>query len=100
MKTKFLILTLLLFSSNIFAYTSSDSEEFKIKYNNNGAVLISVKNTSKKIYLGKDCDAVSKLYGKGTWAWANGGFIIEFKSKELGFARQEIDIEENGKCRM
>ena len=44
------------------------------------------------LYLGKECDAYSKLYGDGYWAWANGGFVIEFKTKSIRFGRQEIDM--------
>jgi hypothetical protein len=57
------------------------------------------------IYLGKECDAFSKLYGTGHWAWANGGFEIVFTSKRFGFGRQEIDMShildmDMGKCEM
>jgi len=44
------------------------------------------------VYLGKECDAYSKLYGEGSWSWANGGFVVEFKDKRIGFGRQEIDM--------
>ena len=44
------------------------------------------------LYLGKECDAYSKIYGKGHWAWANGGFEVVFKTKSIGFGRQEIDM--------
>ena len=95
------------------AYESSDGDEYTIVYNKHGAILtsvnvkhfisndVSVKRTSKrlKLYLGKDCDAYSDIYGKGTWVWANGGFRNDFKDKFFGFARQEVEIINMEKCR-
>jgi len=57
------------------------------------------------LYLGKECDAYSKLYGDGRWAWANGGFVVEFKTKRIGFGRQEINMNHipnmnMGKCQI
>lgn len=100
MKPKSLILILFLLTSSLFAYISGDGEEFIAKYNRHGAILISVRDPSNKLYLGKDCDALSKRYGRGFWEWANGGFIVKFKYKEFGFGRQELYIENNGKCQM
>ncbi len=52
------------------------------------------KKLKKEIlYLGKSCDAYSKLHGEGLWEWANGGFIVKFKNVEFGFGHQELDIE-------
>ncbi len=42
------------------------------------------------IYLGKSCDASHKLFGKGAWCWANGGFHVTFKDHQFGFPRQEL----------
>ena len=42
------------------------------------------------IYLGKSCDAQHKLFGKGKWCWANGGFTVEFAKNSIGFPRQEL----------
>lgn len=62
-----------------------------------GSTVEQIKNVQalKKVvlYLGRSCDAYSKLYGKGTWSWANGGFIVEFENERFGFGRQELDIE-------
>jgi len=56
--------------------------------------IIGAKKLKKVVlYLGKSCDTYSKSYGKGTWEWANGGFIVKFKNEEFGFGRQEIDID-------
>jgi hypothetical protein len=42
------------------------------------------------IYLGRSCDAFHKLFGKGTWCWANGGFKADFEKHSIGFPRQEL----------
>ena len=104
------VITLL--SSNAFAYLSSDGDEFTITYNSHGAILTSISKKhyaennasgivhSKhlKLYLGKDCDAFSNVYGKGTWEWANGGFVIHYSGKDFGFPRQEVNIPGMDKC--
>ncbi len=93
---------LLLFSANTFALITSDSDEFTVKYNKNGAILTpKIKQSSLgKLYLGKDCDALSKKFGKGDWSWANGGFIVEFNNKSFAFPRQEVNVDNNGGCLM
>ena len=93
---------LLLFFNSTFALTTSDGDEFTVKYNKNGAVLTPKVKTSTagKLYLGKDCDALSKKFGKGDWSWANGGFIVEFANKRFAFPRQEVDVDNNGGCLM
>ncbi len=107
-------LGIMLLSSNAFAYLSSDGDEYTIRYNKNGAILTSVNkkhyaenNASRrvhskhlKLYLGKDCDAFSNVYGHGSWEWTNGGFIIHYDEKDFGFPRQEVDISCRDKCRM
>ena len=45
------------------------------------------------IYVGKDCDAFSKRYGKGGWEWANGGFIVSLQNAYFAFGRQEVWME-------
>lgn len=54
------------------------------------------------IYLGRSCDAYHKLYGTGSWCWANGGFLAEFTDHKFGFPRQELsctrDVEYEGNC--
>lgn len=44
----------------------------------------------ESIYLGTGCDAEHKLFGKGKWCWANGGFQAEFTDHSIGFPRQEL----------
>ena len=57
--------------------------DFYIKFNKHGAVL-NPKNTKELVYMGKDCDAYSKLRGKGKWNFFKqniGGFWISFDDK-------------------
>ncbi len=58
--------------------------------------IVKIKNAKKlkpiTIYLGRNCDASSKEYGKGRWSWANGGFWVKFKNEEFDFGRQELDL--------
>lgn len=42
------------------------------------------------LYLGKACDASHKLFGKGKWCQANGGFRATLAKHEFGFPRQEL----------
>ena len=47
----------------------------------------------EKIYFGKSCDAFHKVFGKGKWCWANGGFLAEFPDHSFGFGRQELTCQ-------
>jgi hypothetical protein len=112
-----IILGILLLTTFPYAYVGAFDNEymgFNSKSNKHGLVLTTTgvlynikgfgagteyieKSFSKSrqgiiIYLGKECDAYSKLYGEGYWSWANGGFVVEFKTKSIGFGRQEIDM--------
>ena len=91
MKFKIVILFILL-NVTLQAYVSSDGNVYEIRYNKHGAVLTSTYK-HLTLYLGKDCDAFSKVYGKGTWGWANGGFSVDFRRKSFGFGRQELDLD-------
>ena len=70
---------------------------YSLTYNKNGAIL--KPSEGEKIYIGKDCDSFSKKYGKGTWGWANGGFKVIFKNRNVEFPKQEINIPNISKCR-
>ena len=53
------------------------------------------------IYFGKSCDAFHKVFGKGTFGWANGGFAVEFESgQRIGFPRQELPWESLMHCEL
>lgn len=56
-------------------------------------------SASVTIHLGKACDASSSQLGSGTWEWGNGGFVAHFpNNKDVGFPRQEIDIQNKHGC--
>lgn len=86
------------------AYVADDIE-YDISCNADGYVLTSKDRVPRmvstpadaepvvgieKIYFGKSCDAFHKLFGKGKWCWANGGFLAEFPGHTFGFGRQEL----------
>ena len=80
----------ILFNTLVDAYpliTGDDNRQFDVEYNQHGAVLSSEK---LKIYLGRSCDAYSSVYGYGHWGQANGGMLLFFPNRTLGFPRQGI----------
>lgn len=79
------------------AYIDADGNTYQPTTNAHGMALKSPKAT---IFLGKSCDAFSRVYGKGTWGWANGGFQAKFRKATISFPRQEIDIDVDGRCRL
>ena len=96
-------------------YHASNGQIFFAEKNENGAKLTSkypvsvyteagVASTFEEkldvIYVGKSCDVYSARYGDGTWGWANGGFIIEFKNMNLGFPRQALDAGQGLGCQI
>ena len=44
----------------------------------------------ERLYLGRSCDAQHTVFGRGSWCWANGGFVAEFGNDRVGFGRQEL----------
>jgi hypothetical protein len=53
------------------------------------------------IFFGRSCDAQHKIFGKGKWCQANGGFSAEFENYTIGFSRQELgcsDGSDLGNC--
>jgi len=88
-----------------FTRTSAAGHDYAMTCNESGYVLRSVNPVSRfvgqgadttlvrgteVIYLGRSCDAFSKVLGGGTWCWANGGFLIGLAGSEIGFPRQEL----------
>lgn len=114
MKKSLLVLFLSFLSFTAFGqeFISSDGDKYIAEFNKHGAVLISentkyfvennasgrTQKTKLKLYLGKDCDSFSKIYGKGTWWWANGGFSVDFANKKIGFPRQHIKFPGAENC--
>lgn len=94
-------------------YYSSYGDEYLLSTNADGLVLTSshpkywfvedgansrIEKGIDVIYLGKSCDAFHKLFGKGRWGWANGGFRVDFDNIWLGFPRQGFVDEHDGSC--
>jgi hypothetical protein len=75
-----------------FAYVDGSGVEYKMTKNKHGVVL---KSKSATISLGKNCDAYSPQYGKGTWGWANGGVTVELEKKSIGFPRQDSPFDDS-----
>ena len=61
-----------------------------VTYTSKSAVLTRGK---RKIVLQENCVAVSKQYGRGVWGQANGGMLIKFGQRRLGFPRQEVRLD-------
>lgn len=98
MRALFAPLTLaLLLIGNANAAVSGKGVAF-VEVSKTDRLVLKSKRTTLELF--PDCKAVSPQYGKGSWAWANGGYIVTFKSKQFGFSRQEIELMAQGKCQM
>lgn len=62
--------------------------------NRDGAVL---RRGRTVVYLGRSCDAFSPQYGRGRWGAANGGVLIVFARRRIGFPRQGPPVT-NARC--
>ena len=88
---------ILLLVGNASAAVSGKGEAF-VEVSKTDRLILKSKRTTLELF--PDCKAVSPQYGKGFWAWANGGYIVTFKSKQFGFPRQEIELMAQGRCQM
>lgn len=79
------------------SYLDGKGNEYTASINQHGAVL---RSDRIAIYLGRTCDAYSPQYGTGSWGWANGGFLVTFKSLTIGFPHQEIEAGNQHKCEL
>lgn len=79
------------------AYVDSGGTEFSLTRTENGVLL---KSKHVSIYLDRTCAASSAHYGKGVWGWANGGVLITFEKRRIGFPRQDSPLDDGGKCRL
>ena len=77
---------------------TSNKNSYTVTYNQHGAVLMPV-NGGKKLYIGKDCDTFSKIYGKGSWSWNSSGFKVYFKNRTIIFKNQIPKIANIQKCK-
>src|SRR5689334_5939365 len=77
-------------------YTDSTGK----KYSSERAVVL--KSKDDILVLDRTCYAWSKKYGEGRWSWSNGGFLVSFDKNRvsIGFPREEVDIDDQGKCRV
>lgn len=58
-----------------------------------------VERGTDVIFLGRSCDAFHRLWGKGTWGQANGGFRVAFPGgRDYGFPRQELPVADDVHC--
>jgi hypothetical protein len=71
------------------------SEQFTIQVNQHGAVFRSDKDI---LYLGKDCDALSKNSGKGRWTWGANGVVIYLEKRRVTFASLRSSPTGHGLC--
>ena len=84
-------------ASPTWSYTASNVQQYTATQNDHGAFLTSKYET---IYLGNSCDALSDTGEEGTWAWANGGFLIVFPERRNGFPRQGQPVSGGYQCQM
>lgn len=59
-----------------------NAEMWKLTKNTHGLIL---KSSSSNIYIGKTCDAISTIYGKGKWIKNKGKIFIEFPEESYLF---------------
>lgn len=70
-------------------YQEGGGGTWRAEENAHGAVLRQGRIT---IYLGRSCDAFSPQLGRGRWGWANGGWLVAFPRRRIGFPRQEAPV--------
>lgn len=79
------------------SYVDGEGDVYTSRRDRSGIVLDSFFTT---IRLTPACEASSPRYGTGTWGWANGGFVVTFADRTVGFARQQIDLDNDHGCRL
>lgn len=91
-KTLFLFTILFTTSTLVIAQAPPDNSTYKL--NKNGLIISTLD--SRVIYLGKDCDAYSKKYGKGVWSTTNAGIMVKFKNYSDGipFGEEVFQLRE------
>ncbi|WP_446008492.1 hypothetical protein [Candidatus Electrothrix sp.] len=81
-------------ASSFAAYVDGSGIEYTTTKNEHGVIF---KANNVTLYLGKSCDAYSPQFGRGSWAWANGGVMVKLEKKEIGFPHQDSPFED-GRC--
>jgi hypothetical protein len=67
-------------------YTDGTGAGWTLLENRHGAVM---RRGRIHVYLGRACDARSPQLGRGRWGWANGGVLITFQRRRIGFPRAD-----------
>jgi hypothetical protein len=83
-------------SQSASGYQDGNGQAWRAVQAQNGLVLIS---RTTNIHLSSDCKAGSPRYGSGRWESANGGFVVIFGERRIGFPRQSVDIGQGEACR-
>ena len=89
--------SLVLVAGPSFGCEGFSGSTYTVTQNAHGAAL---KSADETIYLGNDCDALSDKEKQGAWAWTNGGFVIEFSIRRIGFVRQDKPVDSGYACQM
>lgn len=84
-------------SSTRGGVSDGEGNQYSYKVDNSKFELTS---SNHKIVLSEDCKAKSSQFGIGTWEQSNGGFLIQFSTKKIGFPRQEVLLDNITKCLM
>lgn len=74
------------------AYVDSAGAGYEAMAFEGGVLLSSAEEGAGDLILRADCVAAG-LDGFGTWGQANGGFLVSLPGRDVGFPRQELDIE-------
>lgn len=99
-----------------FTLTDANNVAFTVQITPDGTTLDSVNpreivimsdgsvsgvfNEHENLAMYADCSAFSPRRGWGNWAWANGGFFIDYSSASFSFPRMDAPIENGGDCRL
>jgi hypothetical protein len=76
---------------------SSNADDWTFTDDPNGVLM---KSDVAIVLLRKSREAESAQYGKGKWAWANGGWRVTFPTKTLGFPQRDPPMDDGNHCRM
>ena len=78
-------------------YFDSNGPEYTYHVERDFAIL---EGSSVRLIMRNDCAAFSSDDENGTWAWANGGFVVEFPNRSFGFPRQDQPVPGGYGCQM
>ncbi|MDE1131904.1 MAG: hypothetical protein OSA49_10100 [Ascidiaceihabitans sp.] len=78
-------------------YFDSNGRDYTYHVERDFAIL---EGSSVRLIMRNDCAAFSSDDENGTWAWANGGFVVEFPNRSFGFPRQDQPVPGGYGCQM